>query len=155
MLRSVRGNCFVLSRRRQTVSEENQTFTVADSLPSRRRFLRTAGTVAGFGAAGCLSAISAPDSEAQYPPEAAVNATPTFRPHPESENPALTAAVAPDYKFVKYVADPFLVSADRYHLFFEIFYVNSPDPPTTANIGHAVSDDGLDWEYTEVVLSTP
>lgn len=127
----------------------------ATRVSSRRQFLRATGVTAAVGAAGCLSEGQAGGPDEQYPPPGTGGVAPAVRPHPDVTNPVLTADDASDLPFVTYLADPFLVSDDRYHLFFEVFYGTSPQPPATADIGHAVSEDGLDWEFTGVVLDDP
>lgn len=72
---------------------------------------------------------------------------------PRAYNPVLTASDVTDYGRVDFVADPFAVRADdgRHHMFFE---VRNSEASPTAVIGHAKSDDGLDWSYDQVVLET-
>jgi len=54
---------------------------------------------------------------------------------------------------VNFIADPFAVPGPegRWHLFVEVFNFDR-DP--TGVIGHATSDDGIDWTYDRVVLET-
>lgn len=70
---------------------------------------------------------------------------------PSTAIPVLTADDVTDYGDVEYVADPFLFVEDgQWHLFFEVY--NTKKTPE-AVIGHATSDDGLDWTYQGVVLT--
>lgn len=122
----------------------------------RRTFLRGAGTAIGLGTAGCTSGLPVLGGRQRYPAPAAVDSPPRLRPHPDVENTVLTGDAVSDRMFTEYVADPFVAfDGDTYHLFFEVFYTESPQPPVTADIGHAVSDDGLNWEYDQIALDDP
>lgn len=93
-----------------------------------------------------------------YPMAASVDLDPVIEPHPEVDNPVLTPADVTDREQPTGVADPFLVvSEDTYHMFFEVLAGDTPTRPGIEDevIGHARSDDGLDWEYTGVVLDDP
>lgn len=73
-------------------------------------------------------------------------------PHPDVDNPILTADDVTDFGDVTYVADPFLfVEEGEWHLFFEVYNENRNNPD--APIGYAHSTDGRDWEYDEIVLA--
>lgn len=76
-----------------------------------------------------------------------------FVPHPDADNPVLTGADVYDYGDVNFVADPFIHPGPDgdWHMFMEVFN-DGADP--TAAIGHAHSVDGLEWEYTGIVLDT-
>ncbi len=70
-------------------------------------------------------------------------------PHPEAKNPVLTAKDITDRK-AKFVADPFWVyENDYYHMFFEVLIGKKGE------IGLAVSADGLNWKYENIVLAEP
>lgn len=76
-----------------------------------------------------------------------------FVPHPEVDNPVLTGADVHDYGDVNFVADPFIIPGPDgdWHMFVEVF--NDGAGPTAA-IGHARSGDGLEWDYSGIVLDT-
>lgn len=66
----------------------------------------------------------------------------------ELDNPILSANDVTDID-ASYVADPFLVyENDEYFVFFEIYNWESKQ----GDIGYALSSDGKDWEYKNVVL---
>lgn len=80
-------------------------------------------------------------------------------PHPNVQNPVLTATDIDDVSHVTFVADPFAIRAEGgYDLFFEIksrdrhplFGLRSTNPQF--DIGHATSEDGREWTYDGVVL---
>jgi hypothetical protein len=79
-------------------------------------------------------------------------------PHPDAANPVLTGGDVTDRRHVTFVADPFVVPDDGYHLFFEVkrrdrwpaFGLRDTD--ARFDIGHATSPDGLAWRYEGVVL---
>jgi len=76
---------------------------------------------------------------------------PTFAPHPSADNPVLTGSDVGAN--ADEVADPFVVfSADdnQFHFFFEELV--SDGDPTTEDIGHATSPDGLEWTYQGTVI---
>ncbi|MFB6075173.1 MAG: hypothetical protein ABEJ89_09180 [Haloarculaceae archaeon] len=112
----------------------------------RRAFLAASG--AAFAAtAGCLSLGGTP-----YPGETTLQDPPTLEPHPDADNPVMTAEDVSDRAFVDFVADPFVAYADdTFHLFFEVDY----EADVSADIGHATSDDGLEWTYQQIVLDDP
>lgn len=67
------------------------------------------------------------------------------------ENPVLTASDVKDID-AAFVADPFLIEADgSYYMFFEAMNLDS----NTGDIGCAVSDNGRDWTYRNIVLDEP
>lgn len=71
-------------------------------------------------------------------------------PHPDVQNPVLTASDVTDYGDVQAVTDPFLfVEEGTFHLFFEVI---SPDRDPKAVIGHATSPDALEWTYDQIVI---
>ena len=64
------------------------------------------------------------------------------------ENPIITADDITDVS-ARFVADPFLIKHDDvYYLFFEILL----EKPEKGVIGVAVSNNGIDWSYKNVVL---
>jgi len=72
-------------------------------------------------------------------------------PAPGAANPVMTRVHVTDIA-ADFVADPFLFRAqDRWHLFFEA--MNSKTG--RGDIGLAVSDDELRWEYRQIVLTEP
>lgn len=80
-------------------------------------------------------------------------------PHPDADNPVLTAADVDDVSHVSFVADPFVVrTGGRYHLFFEVksrerrSLLGLGDTSPAFDVAHATSEDGLDWTYEGVVL---
>jgi hypothetical protein len=71
----------------------------------------------------------------------------SLSPHPKADNPVLTKADIEDAK-ATFVADPFLVFADGvYNMFFEI-----KDVAGEVYIGHAFSDDGVNYIYNQTVI---
>ncbi|SDE99200.1 hypothetical protein SAMN05216218_1032 [Halorientalis regularis] len=67
--------------------------------------------------------------------------------HPDASNPVLTKDDVDD-AVASFVADPFLVyEGGIYHLFFEIKNVVGE-----VFIGHAYSEDGIDYEYNKIVI---
>lgn len=50
-----------------------------------------------------------------------------------------------------FVADPFLVNSEKWYLFFEVWNAAT----NQGDIGLASSEDGLTWEYGQVVLDEP
>ena len=72
------------------------------------------------------------------------------------ENPVLTSDDVTGLENPTGVADPFVVhEGGRYHAFFEVITDDPGEDDVFAEvIGHAVSDDMLDWTYTDVVLDT-
>jgi len=71
---------------------------------------------------------------------------------PESvSNPVLTRKSVSDVD-AEFVADPFMVQrGGRWYMFFEVLNRDTG----RGQIGLAVSDDGLQWTYQEIVLSEP
>jgi hypothetical protein len=68
-------------------------------------------------------------------------------PHPEVNNPVLTRDDIDDC-WARFVADPFVVhDGTLYHLFFEIKSMGGH-----VFIGHAYSENGLDYTYNRIVL---
>jgi len=71
-----------------------------------------------------------------------------LKPHPDAVNPIITREIVTDVE-ANFVADPFLVRRDDgWHCFFEIY--NGPE--RRGEIGHAMSEDLLSWDYQGVVL---
>lgn len=63
-------------------------------------------------------------------------------------NPVLTADDVTDVQ-AKFVADPFLIhDNDTYYMFFEVMNTNTGQ----GDIGLAISNDGLNWSYSQIVL---
>ncbi|UPM44803.1 glucosamine inositolphosphorylceramide transferase family protein [Halocatena salina] len=70
---------------------------------------------------------------------------------PSAATPVLRGSDVTDYGAVDYVADPFLFVEDgTWHMFFEILNASRDDD---APIGHATSQNGLDWTYDQVVMA--
>jgi hypothetical protein len=68
---------------------------------------------------------------------------------PVGDNPVLTRDDVSDV-VASYVADPFLLRADGvWHMFFEVWNWRA----NKGEIGHATSEDGLEWRYHQVVLA--
>lgn len=66
--------------------------------------------------------------------------------HPDALNPVMTADVTD--ALATFVADPFLVrEGEQCHLSFEI-----KDRAGDVFLAHAMSDDGLDYEYNQVII---
>ena len=64
------------------------------------------------------------------------------------ENPVLTAKKVTDVK-ADFVADPFMIKRGSfYYMFFEVMNANT----NHGDIGYAISDDGLNWNYQQIVL---
>jgi hypothetical protein len=67
------------------------------------------------------------------------------------KNPVLTARDITDRK-AEYVADPFMVyEQGTWYMFFEVLEARS----RKGDIGLAVSQNGLEWRYEQIVLSEP
>ena len=81
--------------------------------------------------------------------------TPNIKEFERVQNPVLTKDIVTDRTEVTGLADPFIVmEKGRYHCFFEV--LNGKSPTTLKNtdeIGHAYSDNLIDWTYTKIVLS--
>lgn len=70
---------------------------------------------------------------------------------PQVDNPVLCRHDVTDVT-ARFVADPFMVTVGGiWHMFFEV--VN--ETVDRGQIGHAVSGDGLRWEYDRIVLAEP
>lgn len=68
-----------------------------------------------------------------------------------AENPVLTWRQVSDIP-ARFVADPFMIKADgRWYMFFEAMNRESQK----GEIGVAVSEDGLNWRYEQIVLAEP
>ncbi|WP_114578998.1 hypothetical protein [Saliphagus sp. LR7] len=90
-----------------------------------------------------------PEAAPVYPMNASITADPSIEPHPDVTNPVLSFEDVTDCKRPTGIADPFLAYENGvYHLFFEVLADDLNDPA----IGHAVSDDGLEWQYDQIVL---
>lgn len=75
----------------------------------------------------------------------------TLQPLPGVRNPVLTAAHVRDVPAL-FVADPFLVRTDdRWWLFFEVLHAAL----RRGQIGVAMSRNGREWEYCQIVLDEP
>ena len=67
------------------------------------------------------------------------------------KNPIITADDITDVE-ARFVADPFIMRyKEKYYLFFEIFLKENKK----GVIGVAVSDNGMDWKYSGVILEEP
>jgi hypothetical protein len=65
------------------------------------------------------------------------------------KNPVLSSSEVTDVP-ARFVADPFMVRQDnRYYMFFEVFNALSRQ----GDIGLALSDDGVKWQYQQIVLT--
>lgn len=74
-----------------------------------------------------------------------------FFPAPGIKNPVLSQADVSDAP-VSFVADPFMIRAgDLWHMFFEAKNVLT----RKGEIGLAVSRNGFDWSYRQIVLAEP
>ena len=74
-----------------------------------------------------------------------------LRPAPEVNNPVLTAKDVTDVS-ASFVADPFMVNEKgTWYMFFEV--LNARD--NQGDIGLAVSSDGFNWGYRQIVLDEP
>lgn len=72
------------------------------------------------------------------------------QPH-EIENPVICAQDVSDIQ-AYFVADPFMIKAgDTWHMFFEVMNART----NKGEIGLATSEDGLAWEYRQIVLREP
>ena len=66
-------------------------------------------------------------------------------------NPVLTAKDVTDVE-AEFVADPFMVKEkDKWYMFFEVLNKNTQH----GDIGFAISDDGFEWKYKQLVLDEP
>jgi hypothetical protein len=71
-----------------------------------------------------------------------------FKLYQNIKNPVITAKMVKDVK-ADFVADPFLVLENgEWFMFFEIFNIESQQ----GDIGLAISNDGMNWEYKKIVL---
>ena len=67
------------------------------------------------------------------------------------KNPVLTAKDVTDVP-ATFVADPFIIKKDStWFMFFEVFNDNNHQ----GDIGVAISEDGLNWKYKQIVLDEP
>ncbi|MGX5202444.1 discoidin domain-containing protein [Aliikangiella sp. IMCC44632] len=67
---------------------------------------------------------------------------------PQIQNPVLTAADVTDVS-ATFVADPFFIyENNQYHMYFEVLNGSSGH----GDIGYAVSTNGLNWDYQQIVL---
>jgi len=74
-----------------------------------------------------------------------------FRPAPGIENPVLTQLDVSDIP-ASFIADPFMIQAgDAWHMFFEAKNAVT----RKGEIGLALSKNGLDWIYNQIVLAEP
>ena len=65
-----------------------------------------------------------------------------------TENPVISAADISDVR-AEFVADPFMIKADEtWHMFFEVLL----EGVEKGEIGWATSNDGLRWNYRQIVL---
>lgn len=68
---------------------------------------------------------------------------------PGITNPVLTAGSVDDIR-AELVADPFMISEQgKWYMFFEVWNSRS----NHGDIGLAVSEDGLSWDYSQIVLN--
>ncbi len=75
----------------------------------------------------------------------------SIAPTTEVTNPVLTARDVTDVR-AEGVADPFMIRQNgKWHMFFEVIHHDSHH----GDIGLATSDDGLKWQYEQIVLSEP
>ena len=69
----------------------------------------------------------------------------------EIENPVITAADVGDVT-AEFVADPFMIKVGQaWHMFFEVMNAQT----NRGEIGLAISENGLEWRYAQIVLSEP
>ena len=74
-----------------------------------------------------------------------------LRPQDHIHNPVLTRSDVTDVQAL-FVADPFMIRVDgRWHMFFEVLNNVSHK----GEIGYAVSNNGYEWEYRQIVLAEP
>lgn len=72
-------------------------------------------------------------------------------PEDHIHNPVLTRADVTDVQAL-FVADPFMIRVDgHWHMFFEVLN----HARNRGEIGHAISDNGYDWQYRQIVLAEP
>ena len=70
--------------------------------------------------------------------------------HRSIENPVLTAKDVTDIS-AEFVADPFMVKENSWYMFFEVLNARTGQ----GDIGLAISNDGLNWVYDQIVLDEP
>lgn len=71
-----------------------------------------------------------------------------FSPNNIRKNPVLTAQDITDVP-ASFVADPFMIQkSNRWYMFFEVMNNNT----TKGDIGLAISNDGINWKYQQIVL---
>jgi hypothetical protein len=73
-----------------------------------------------------------------------------LKPPSQITNPVLTAAHVTDTP-ASFVADPFIIRANSWFMFFEVWNRGS----NKGDVGLATSDNGLEWRYEQIVLSEP
>jgi hypothetical protein len=72
-------------------------------------------------------------------------------PAPDASNPVLTAADVTDGR-AGYVADPFMIRVrGTWYMYFEVLNLTSG----RGEIALAISNDGMTWEYKQIVLREP
>ena len=75
----------------------------------------------------------------------------TLRPSENARNPVLTAACVSDVPAM-FVADPFMIKVNgRWYMFFEVMNLKTGK----GEIGLAISNDGVRWNYEQIVLREP
>jgi len=75
-------------------------------------------------------------------------------PHPDADNPVITLDDVDDVSLGSSplgVADPFMVYDGTYHIFAECLLDESTSP-ADYRIGHWTSQDGLSWQYDQMVI---
>ncbi|HVG22234.1 MAG TPA: hypothetical protein VNI02_24570 [Blastocatellia bacterium] len=74
-----------------------------------------------------------------------------LKPAQEIENPVICAQDVSDIQ-ADFVADPFMIKAGEiWHMFFEVMNASTKK----GEIGLATSEDGLAWDYRQIVLREP
>jgi hypothetical protein len=74
-----------------------------------------------------------------------------FRPASDIENPVLSRSEVMDVP-ASFVADPFMIQANNaWHMFFEVKNILTKK----GEIGLAVSENGTNWTYRQIVLTEP
>src|SRR5688572_989031 len=71
-----------------------------------------------------------------------------LKPNPQIRNPVLTAAHVTDVP-ASFVADPFIIRANQWFMFFEVWNPYS----NKGVIGLATSANGFEWRYERIVLN--
>lgn len=95
------------------------------------------------------------DDQFKIPSQEKIEDNNFIKPFRKVTNPIITKEIVTDRSSVTGVADPFIVmDGGRYHIFFEVLGgVDVPTDPPRDEIGHAYSDNLLEWTYTQIVLS--